>query len=121
MFCLLSVSGLTRLRPKLALVPDALTILVALGRKIDRLRSLYATNEGFKANPPHRGAASTSSASTPVFDAFCTFSCNYQIIMGANQSQPRAMSPEPYMSPEERAEAQAEASEMCSRDRWTMC
>ncbi|KAF3052333.1 hypothetical protein E8E11_009793 [Didymella keratinophila] len=28
--------------------------------------------------------------------------------MGANQSQPRAMSPEPYVSPEERAQAQAE-------------
>ncbi|KAJ4377023.1 hypothetical protein N0V86_006462 [Didymella sp. IMI 355093] len=28
--------------------------------------------------------------------------------MGANQSQPRTMSPEPYVSPEERAQAQAE-------------
>ncbi|UPX10174.1 uncharacterized protein EKO05_0000845 [Ascochyta rabiei] len=28
--------------------------------------------------------------------------------MGANQSQPRTISPEPYVSPEERAQAQAE-------------
>jgi hypothetical protein len=30
--------------------------------------------------------------------------------MGANQSQPRTMSPEPYVSPEERAQAQAEVN-----------
>lgn len=28
--------------------------------------------------------------------------------MGAGQSQPRSLSPEPYVSPEERAQAQAE-------------
>jgi hypothetical protein len=106
-------SCLTRLRPRLALVPGALTMLVALRVNFDKLLSPRGSESGTQSKLSR--SESLSISSVLLLFTSSSFICIHLIVMGASQSQPRAMSPEPYMSPEERSQAQAEASVMCSR------